>query len=78
MKPTAALLLLLALSIASSTPVIAQRENRSIGENAHEAKVAARQQRKYVKKAAKKQRKAMKKDEKAQRQAAKRQKRRAQ
>jgi hypothetical protein len=66
MKRIAALLLLLALSIASSTPAFAERENRSIGENSQEARKAAKQQQKYAKKQAKKQRKAWKKYQKAQ------------
>ena len=75
MKRIAAFLLLALLSLAWSHPVLAQRENRSIGENQIEAKRAAKQYRKYSNKQAKKQRKAMKKIQKAQKKAAKRQQR---
>jgi Sec-independent protein translocase protein TatA len=74
MKRIAAFILLLALGVAWSMPAIAQRENRSIGENSREAKKAAKQQQKYSKKQAKRQRKAAKKYQKAQRKAAKKQK----
>ncbi len=74
MKRIAAFILLLALSVAWSMPVYAQRENRSIGENSREAKKAAKQQQKYSKRQAKRQRKAAKKYQKAQRKAAKKQK----
>jgi Sec-independent protein translocase protein TatA len=67
MKRIAALLILLASTVAITPPAHAQRENRSIGENSREARKAAKQQRKYVNKAAKKQRKAAKKYQKAQR-----------
>lgn len=76
MKRATALILLGALSVACSMPAVAQRENRSIGENSREAKKAAKQQQKYSKKQAKRQRKAAKKYQKAQRKAAKQQKRR--
>lgn len=70
MKRIVALFLFAAL--AAAVPLsAAQRENRGIGENSHEAKKAAKQQRKYVNKNAKRQRKAMKKAQKAQRRAAK-------
>jgi hypothetical protein len=71
MKRIAAFLLLFALSIAWSTPVYAQPENRSIGENGREASRAAKQQQKYAKKQAKRQRKAMKKYQKQQKRATK-------
>ena len=76
MKRTAAFLLLLAAGIACSIPALAQKENRSIGENSIEARKAAKQYQKAAKKTAKKQRKAAKKYQKAQRKAAKRQKHR--
>jgi hypothetical protein len=75
MKPTAAILLLAAASVAWSMPANAQHENRSIGENSREAKKAAKQYQKASKKAARKQQKQMKKYQKAQRQAAKKQQR---
>jgi hypothetical protein len=76
MKRVAASLLLALLSLAWSTPVLAQkRENRSIGENGREARRAQKQYQKYSRKQIKKQRKAMKKYQKAQRKAAKRQRR---
>jgi hypothetical protein len=71
MKRIAALILFGALVLAWSTPVIAQRENRSIGENSREARKAAKQQQKASKKLTKKQRKAAKKYQKEQRKAAK-------
>lgn len=64
-----ALLLLLTISLAAFAQP--QRENRSIGENQHEAKLAAKQQQKYNKKTAKRQRKTMKNYQKQQRKAAK-------
>jgi hypothetical protein len=67
MKRIAALLLLAASSVVWSMPAIAQRENRSIGENGREARKAAKQQQKASKKIAKKQRKAAKKNQKQQR-----------
>jgi hypothetical protein len=67
MKRTVAFLLLVAGSIVWSIPAGAQRENRSIGENGREARMAARQQQKASKKMAKKQRKAAKKYQKQQR-----------
>lgn len=73
MKRTAALILLLASTLAWTIPATAQRENRSIGENGIEARRAAKQQRKTVSRNARKQRKAMKKNQKAQRKAAKQQ-----
>jgi hypothetical protein len=73
MKRIAALILLGALSLAWSTPAIAQHENRSIGENSREARKAAKQQQKASKKLAKQQRKAAKKYQKQQRKAAKQQ-----
>jgi len=76
MKRIAAFLLLIVLSFAATLPAYARRENRSIGENSREARNAAKQQRKYVKKQAKRQRNAMKKYQKAQRRAAKRSQRR--
>jgi hypothetical protein len=75
MKRIPASLLLVLLSLTWLHPVLAQRENRSIGENQAEAKRAAKQYRKYSNKQAKKQRKAMKKIQKEQRKAAKRQQR---
>jgi hypothetical protein len=71
MKRIATFLLLLILGVAWSTPVYAQPENRSIGENGREARKAAKQQQKYAKKQAKKQRKAMKKYQKQQKRATK-------
>jgi hypothetical protein len=65
MRRVAALVLLLASSVAWSLP--GNTENKSIGENGREARKAAKQQQKYSKKAAKKQRKAAKKAQKAQR-----------
>jgi len=75
MKRTAALILLLASTVAVSLPAAAQRENRSIGENGQEARKAAKQQRKTVNRNAKRQRKAMKRYQKAQRKSAKQQQR---
>jgi hypothetical protein len=80
MKRLAPLLLLIAFAVSSlpnawSMPQ-PQRENRSIGENAHEAKKAAKQQKKINKKIAKKQAKDMKKYQKSQRKAEKQQRRR--
>jgi hypothetical protein len=65
------LLIAVALTVGSSIPASAERENRKIGENSIEARKAAKHQQKLVKKNAKKQRKAMKKAQKAQRKAAK-------
>ena len=62
MKRIAALMLLLASSVAWAMPGKTERTN--IGENGREARKAAKQQRKATKKAAKKQRKAMKKYQK--------------
>jgi hypothetical protein len=76
MKRIAACLLLALLSLAWSHPVLAQRENRSIGENQIEAKRAAKKYRKYSNKQAKRQRKALKRIQKAQRKAAKQQRHR--
>ena len=76
MKRIAAFILLLASTVAWSSPASAQRENRSIGENGREARKAAKQQQKTNKRNAKKQRKAMKKYQKQQRRAAKQQQRR--
>ncbi len=76
MKRLGALILLLASTFGLAIPAHAQRENRSIGENAHEAKKAAKQQQKYSRKQAKRQRKAMKKYQKQQRRQAKQQKHR--
>ncbi|MFZ0760747.1 MAG: hypothetical protein WAM69_12420 [Candidatus Sulfotelmatobacter sp.] len=73
MKRIAVLLLLLASCVAWSMPALAQRENRSIGENGREAKRALKQYQKAAKKQAKRQRKMMKKYQKQQRKAAKRQ-----
>lgn len=73
MRRIAAAVLLLAATIVSSMPAIAQRENRSIGENQIEAKRASKKYQKYGKKQAKRQQKAMKKYQKAQKRAAKRQ-----
>ena len=69
-------LLLFALALFCSLPALAQRENRSIGENQKEARKAAKQQQKYSRKQAKRQGKAMKKYQKAQRKASKQPKRR--
>jgi hypothetical protein len=71
MKRIGALLLPVVLTVACSLPAIAEKENKSIGENSIEAKKAAKQQQKASKKIAKKQQKAMKKYQKAQRKAAK-------
>ena len=71
MKRTAVFTLLAILSLGTTIPASAQRENRSIGENGIEARRAAKQQQKLVKRNAKKQRKAMKKYQKAQRKSAK-------
>jgi hypothetical protein len=76
MRRTAAFLLLFAAGIACSLPAVAQKENRSIGENSIEARKAAKQYQKAAKKTAKKQRKAAKKIQKQQRQAAKQQRHR--
>jgi len=72
MRRIAALILLLASSLALPLSAHARRENTSIGENGREARKAAKQQRKLVNKNAKKQRKAAKKYRKSQRKAAKR------
>jgi hypothetical protein len=71
MKRIGALFLLVVLTVACALPAIAEKENKSIGENSIEAKKAAKQQQKASKKIAKKQQKAMKKYQKAQRKAAK-------
>jgi hypothetical protein len=71
MKRIATLVLLAVFAAAVATPALAKRENKSIGENGHEAKKAAKQRRKYVNKNAKQQRKAAKRAQKAQRRAAK-------
>jgi uncharacterized membrane protein (DUF106 family) len=76
MRRGAAFLLLIAAGIACSIPALAQKENRSIGENSIEARKAAKQYQKASKKTAKKQRKAAKKIQKQQRQAAKQQRHR--
>lgn len=68
--------LLMLMALISAMPAQAQRENTRIGENAREAKKAAKDQQKINKRIAKKQRKAMKNYQKAQRRAAKPQKRR--
>lgn len=73
MKRLAALILLAVLSLAGSLPAVAQRENRSIGENGREARKAAKQQQKASKKLSRNQRRAAKKYQKQQRNAAKRQ-----
>lgn len=70
MKRIAAFLLLVALTPAWSLPT--KPENTRIGENAREARKAARQNKKSVNRSARKQRKAMKKIQKAQRKLAKR------
>jgi len=76
MRRIAALILLLASTVAVSLPATARRENRSIGENGQEARKAAKQQRKTVNRNAKRQRKAMKRYQKAQRKSAKQHQRR--
>jgi hypothetical protein len=78
MKRFATFLLLTTISLALTMPLLAepQRENTRIGENAREAKKAAKDQQKINKRIARKQRKAMKNYQKAQRRAAKQQKRR--
>jgi hypothetical protein len=73
MKRIAALILLAAASVAWSTQALAQRENRSIGENGREARKAARQQQKINRRNAKQQRKATKRYQKQQRGASRRQ-----
>lgn len=73
MKRTAATVLLFAAALIGSIPLLAQRENRSIGENQVEAKRASKKYQKYGKKQAKRQQKQMKKYQKAQKKAAKRQ-----
>jgi uncharacterized protein HemX len=70
MKRIAAFVLLLALSLAGSIPVHAQRMTPE--QNARQSRKAAKKQQKFLNKANKKQRKAMKKYEKAQRKATKR------
>lgn len=72
MKRLAAWLLLIVSIFAVTIPAVAQRENRSIGENQIEAKRAAKQYKKYSNKQAKQRRKQIKKYQKAQRKAAKR------
>lgn len=67
MKRIAALILLLASSVAWAMPGKTERTN--IGENGREARKAAKQYRKASKKAAKKQRKAMKRSQRTQRKA---------
>ena len=71
MKRIATLVLLAVFAASAATPASAKKENKSIGENGHEAKRAAKQQRKSVNKNAKRQRKAAKRAQKAQRRAAK-------
>jgi hypothetical protein len=71
MKRISVFALMIALFAAGGPPAFAKRENKSIGENGHEAKKAAKQRRKYVNKNSKAQRKAAKKAQKAQRRAAK-------
>jgi hypothetical protein len=75
MKRIAGFALLVALSVAWSIPVNAQRI--SVAEGARRSRKADKKQQKMNKKAAKKQRKAMKKSAKAQRKAAKKANRRA-
>ncbi|HXP42189.1 MAG TPA: hypothetical protein VN833_18190 [Candidatus Acidoferrales bacterium] len=75
MKRIAALMLLLASSVAWSMPRKTERTN--IGENGREARKAAKQQRKATKKVAKKQRKAMKRSQRAQRKAGRKTRRHA-
>jgi hypothetical protein len=75
MKRIAALVLLLASSVAWAMPGKTERTN--IGENGREARKAAKQQRKATKKAAKKQRKAMKRSQRTQRKAGKKTQRHA-
>jgi len=70
MKRITALLLLVGLSLTGS--MAAQKENRSIGENQHEAKRASKQYQKYQKKQAKKQLKAAKRAQKEQKRVASR------
>jgi len=67
MKRIAALVLLMALSFAASTPAHAQRISPK--ENARQSRKAAQKQQKFLKKASKKQAKAAKKYEKQQRKA---------
>jgi hypothetical protein len=69
MKRIAALLLLVALSVAGAMPAYAQRT--SVEENARQSQKAAKRQQKASRKAAKNQRKAMKKYTKGQRKAVK-------
>jgi len=76
MKRIAALILLAAASVAWSTQALAQRENRSIGENSREAHRAAKQQQKTNRRNVRQQRKAMKRYQKQQRKAARQQQRR--
>ncbi len=73
MKRLAALILVLASTVAWSMPVPSHKENRSIGENGKEARRAAKQQQKYERKQAKRQQKAMKKYQKQLRKQAKQQ-----
>lgn len=75
MKRIAAILLLAVLAFAS-LPAYAQKENRSIGENQHEAKRASKQYQKYARKQAKRQQKMMTKYQKQQRRAANQEQRR--
>jgi len=76
MKRLSAFLLLGLLAVACSIPALAQKENKSIGENSREARRASKQYQKNARKQARRQQKAMKKYQKAQRKAAKRQQRR--
>jgi hypothetical protein len=76
MKRIAALMLLLALSVACSIPVQAE-DTAATAENMRRSRKAAKDQQKMLKKADKKQRKAMKKYDKARGKAAKRANRRA-
>jgi uncharacterized membrane protein (DUF106 family) len=69
MKRIAALLLLIALTVACSMPARAQ--NTTTAENMRRAKKGAKQHQKVLKKLSKKQQKSMKKYQKAQRKAAK-------
>jgi hypothetical protein len=69
MKRISAFMLLVALCVACSTPVLAQRISPQ--ENARQGRAAAKKQQKMLKKANKKQNKAMKKYEKTQRKSVK-------
>jgi uncharacterized membrane protein (DUF106 family) len=74
MKRIAAVVLMIALSVACSIPVQAE-DTAATAENMRRSRKAAKDQQKMLKKADKKQRKAMKKYEKAQRKAVKKQNR---